>query len=67
MSRVTLAAMSWHLAQLNIGRLRAPVEDPATGETLCEIASATPEDARAALAAAVGALPRTSTCSIFPL
>ena len=29
-----------------------PVEDPATGETLCEIASATPEDARAALDAA---------------
>ena len=29
-----------------------PVEDPATGETLAEVADATPEDARAALAAA---------------
>jgi succinate-semialdehyde dehydrogenase/glutarate-semialdehyde dehydrogenase len=29
-----------------------PVEDPATGETLCEVADATPEDAGAALAAA---------------
>ncbi len=32
MSRITLGAMSWHLAQLNIGRLRAPVDDPATAE-----------------------------------
>jgi succinate-semialdehyde dehydrogenase/glutarate-semialdehyde dehydrogenase len=32
-----------------------PVEDPATGETLCEIADATPEDASAALDAAVEA------------
>jgi hypothetical protein len=24
--------MTWHLAQLNIGRLRAPTEDPATGD-----------------------------------
>jgi hypothetical protein len=24
--------MAWHLAQLNIGRLRAPVDDPATAE-----------------------------------
>jgi succinate-semialdehyde dehydrogenase/glutarate-semialdehyde dehydrogenase len=31
------------------------VEDPATGETLCEIADGTPEDARAALDAAVSA------------
>jgi len=31
------------------------VEDPATGETLCEVADATPEDARAALDAAVSA------------
>jgi succinate-semialdehyde dehydrogenase / glutarate-semialdehyde dehydrogenase len=31
-----------------------PVEDPATGETLCQIADATPEDATAALDAAVG-------------
>ena len=31
------------------------VEDPATGEALCEIADATPEDATAALDAAVGA------------
>jgi hypothetical protein len=29
---VTLAAVNWHLAQLNIGRLRAPVEDPATAD-----------------------------------
>jgi succinate-semialdehyde dehydrogenase / glutarate-semialdehyde dehydrogenase len=32
-----------------------PVEDPATGEALCEIADATPDDARAALDAAVAA------------
>lgn len=32
-----------------------PVEDPATGETLCEVADATPEDAVAALDAAVEA------------
>ncbi|HET9499046.1 MAG TPA: NAD-dependent succinate-semialdehyde dehydrogenase [Marmoricola sp.] len=32
-----------------------PVEDPATGKTLCEVADATPEDAKAALDAAVGA------------
>jgi succinate-semialdehyde dehydrogenase/glutarate-semialdehyde dehydrogenase len=31
------------------------VEDPSTGETLCEIADATPEDAKAALDAAVAA------------
>jgi succinate-semialdehyde dehydrogenase / glutarate-semialdehyde dehydrogenase len=31
------------------------VEDPATGEALCEVADATPEDARAALDAAVAA------------
>jgi succinate-semialdehyde dehydrogenase / glutarate-semialdehyde dehydrogenase len=31
------------------------VEDPATGETLAEVADATPDDARAALDAAVGA------------
>ena len=31
------------------------VEDPATGEALCEIADATPDDARAALDAAVAA------------
>src|SRR5919204_1577390 len=29
------------------------VEDPATGEALCEVADATPEDAKAALDAAV--------------
>jgi succinate-semialdehyde dehydrogenase/glutarate-semialdehyde dehydrogenase len=34
-----------------------PVEDPATGETLCEVADATPDDARAALDAAVAAQP----------
>jgi succinate-semialdehyde dehydrogenase/glutarate-semialdehyde dehydrogenase len=33
------------------------VEDPATGETLCEVADATPDDARAALDAAVAAQP----------
>jgi succinate-semialdehyde dehydrogenase / glutarate-semialdehyde dehydrogenase len=32
-----------------------PVEDPATGDTLCEVADATPDDARAALDAAVRA------------
>ena len=31
------------------------VEDPSTGETLCEVADATPDDARAALDAAVAA------------
>ncbi|TMK75254.1 MAG: aldehyde dehydrogenase, partial [Actinobacteria bacterium] len=31
------------------------VEDPSTGEALCEIADATPEDAKAALDAAVAA------------
>jgi len=30
-----------------------PIEDPATGEALCEVANGTPEDARAALDAAV--------------
>jgi succinate-semialdehyde dehydrogenase / glutarate-semialdehyde dehydrogenase len=34
-----------------------PVEDPATGETICEVADATPEDAVAALDAAVEAQP----------
>jgi succinate-semialdehyde dehydrogenase/glutarate-semialdehyde dehydrogenase len=33
------------------------VEDPATGESLCEVADATPDDARAALDAAVAAQP----------
>jgi succinate-semialdehyde dehydrogenase/glutarate-semialdehyde dehydrogenase len=33
------------------------VEDPATGETLCEIANATPDDAKAALDAAVAKQP----------
>jgi succinate-semialdehyde dehydrogenase / glutarate-semialdehyde dehydrogenase len=37
------------------GGERFAVEDPATGETLCEIADATPDDARAALDAAVEA------------
>jgi len=32
-----------------------PVEDPATGETICEVADATPEDAKAALDAACAA------------
>jgi succinate-semialdehyde dehydrogenase/glutarate-semialdehyde dehydrogenase len=35
------------------GGATIPVEDPATGETLCAVADATPEDARAALDAAV--------------
>ncbi len=30
-----------------------PVEDPSTGETIAEVADATPEDAKAALDAAV--------------
>src|SRR5215213_9009078 len=34
------------------GGARLPVEDPATGETIAEIADATPEDAVAALVAA---------------
>ena len=33
------------------------VEDPSTGEPLCEVADATPEDARAALDAAVASQP----------
>ncbi len=37
------------------GGARFAVEDPATGETLCEIADATAEDAIAALDAAVAA------------
>ena len=35
------------------GGATLPIEDPATGETLCEVADATPEDATAALDAAV--------------
>jgi succinate-semialdehyde dehydrogenase/glutarate-semialdehyde dehydrogenase len=31
-----------------------PIEDPATGETLCEVADGTPDDAKAALDAAAG-------------
>jgi succinate-semialdehyde dehydrogenase/glutarate-semialdehyde dehydrogenase len=37
------------------GGATLPVEDPATGETLCEVADATPDDARAALDAACAA------------
>jgi succinate-semialdehyde dehydrogenase/glutarate-semialdehyde dehydrogenase len=37
------------------GRARFEVENPATGETLCEVADATAADAEAALAAAAGA------------
>ncbi len=40
------------------GGARLGVEDPATGETICEIADATPEDAIAALDAAVAAGPQ---------
>jgi succinate-semialdehyde dehydrogenase/glutarate-semialdehyde dehydrogenase len=36
------------------GGATLPVEDPATGEPLCEIADGTPDDAKAALDAAVG-------------
>jgi len=39
------------------GAGKLPVEDPATGETLCQIADATPEDALSALDAAVEAQP----------
>jgi len=39
------------------GGAKLGVEDPATGETVCEIADATPEDAIAALDAAVAAGP----------
>jgi len=34
---VTLGAVTWHLAQLNIGRLRAPVDDPATAEFMAAL------------------------------
>ena len=37
------------------GGATLPVEDPATGETLCDVADATPDDAKAALAAAANA------------
>jgi succinate-semialdehyde dehydrogenase/glutarate-semialdehyde dehydrogenase len=36
---------------------RLEVEDPATGETLCDVAEASPDDAKAALDAAVAAAP----------
>src|ERR687887_362580 len=39
------------------------VEDPATGETLCEVADATPEDAKAALDAAVETQPEWGASS----
>jgi succinate-semialdehyde dehydrogenase/glutarate-semialdehyde dehydrogenase len=39
------------------GGATLPVEDPSTGETLCEVTDGTPEDAKAALDAAVGAQP----------
>jgi succinate-semialdehyde dehydrogenase/glutarate-semialdehyde dehydrogenase len=39
------------------GSRTLPVEDPSTAETLCEVADATPQDARAALDAAVAAQP----------
>src|SRR5437764_1096157 len=38
-----------------LGGQRVAVEDPSTGETLCEVASATPADGLAALDAAVAA------------
>src|SRR5881227_821613 len=37
-----------------------PIEDPATGETLCEVADASTDDAKAALDAAVEAGPEWS-------
>ena len=45
-----------------MGGGRLAVEDPATGEPLCEIADATPEDAIAALAAADAAQAEWATC-----
>ena len=39
------------------GGAKLGIEDPATGETLCEVADATPDDAMAALDAAVAAGP----------
>ena len=39
------------------GGATLPVEDPSTGESLCEIADATPEDAQAAIDAAAEAQP----------
>src|SRR5579862_7815885 len=44
------------------GGARLAVEDPATGETLCEIADATAEDALAALTAADEAQAEWATC-----
>jgi len=37
MRGVTLGAMTWHLAQLNIGRLRAPTDDPATADFMANL------------------------------
>ena len=42
---------------------RSAVEDPATGETLCEVADATPDDARAALDAACAGAGRVGRAS----
>ena len=42
-------------------RAPLPVEDPATGETLCEVADASVEDAKAALDAAVEAGPELAS------
>jgi len=39
------------------------VEDPSTGEPLCEVADATPEDARAALDAAAASQPEWAATS----
>src|SRR5581483_10970205 len=39
-----------------------PVEDPSTGETLCEVADASTDDAKAALDAAVQAGPEWAKC-----
>ena len=44
----------WHDAN---GGARFPVEDPATGRTLCEVADAVPADAATALGAATNAQP----------
>jgi succinate-semialdehyde dehydrogenase / glutarate-semialdehyde dehydrogenase len=52
--RKLLIAGEWSDAS---GGATMEVEDPATGEALCEIADATPDDARAALDAAVAAQP----------
>ncbi len=45
------------------GQKTLSVEDPATGESLCEIADATPDDAQAAIDAACAAQPEWAATS----